>query len=104
MPTYLYDCECGHTTERRASVSAEVQVCPECGGIAQRRPFYSGYAIHVVGGTIPPAGTEDRHEADRKALKKRGWDYERAVEHVRSHLVETDTGKVLDTVGANSEL
>ena len=103
MPIYLYDCGCGLCFERRVPVSAEVQVCPECEGAARRRPFYSECSVHVVGGTIPPGGTVDRNDFDKKALKRRGWDYDRALEHVRSHLVETEQGKVLDVAGANAD-
>jgi len=85
-------------------MSAEIQTCPECGGAARRRPFYSEFFLHVVGGTIPPSGTQDRNEYDKKALKRRGWDYERSVEHIRSHLVETEQGKVLDVAAANADV
>lgn len=101
MPTYLYLCDCGCSLEKRAPFSAEIQACPECGEAARRRPFYSEYSIHVVGGTIPPGGTVERNDYDKKTLKRRGWDYDRALEHVRSHLVETEQGKVLDVAGAN---
>jgi hypothetical protein len=44
-------------------------------------------------------------EADKRALKGRGWDYDRAVEHIRKNIHEDAQGrKQLDVARANANV
>jgi hypothetical protein len=84
MPLYTFDCGEGHSFDRIARYTDTALPCDHenCHASARRREFYSQNA--VVEGSIPPADTPERTEHDKRALKTTGWDYDRALEHVRS--------------------
>jgi putative FmdB family regulatory protein len=105
MPTYLYDCACGNSFEQRAGIVDSILPCPRCEGAAHRRPFYRSQILRVERASVPAAEGEYQNEADKRALKGRGWDYDRALEHVRKNIREDAQGrKQLDVVRANANV
>jgi len=105
MPTYLYDCGCGYNFEQRAGIEDRLLSCPRCEGAARRRPFYREQTIRTERVPVPVTETEYRFEVDKRALKGRGWDYDRALDHIRKNMREDAEGhKQLDVVSANANL
>jgi len=94
MPTYDFRCKCGEVSEVRAGYDAPPITCPACGGVAYRAPFCAGVSIRgaTVAGSWPTT-PEDRDEAERKDLKRKGWDGDRAMEFVRKGIYEDQSGQ-----------
>ena len=99
MPLYTYKCECGREWDALAKIDDEpIKLC-SCFRLGHRVEVND---VAVVGGAATPEG-EYKDEADQRDLKKRGWDGDRAVEHIREHMYEDDTGiKKLDAPKANA--
>ena len=94
MPVYDYKCECGERFTKLTSYDDVFSIC-KCGKAASRVAFYRNQELRTEAATIPEGEGEYKLESDKRALKGRGWDYDRALEHIRAHVVETDQGKVV---------
>lgn len=98
MPLYTYRDGCGEF-DQLALVSWDIATCPYCGGNAERLPFYS---VNLAGSAAIPDGEHEYQiEHDKRGWKKQGWDYDRSLEHIRSNLVERETGKWFDAQKAS---
>ena len=95
MPLYEYRCECGESWHNLASYEDVIAICKACKKVAARVAFYRNQEIRTDDAYIPESEGEYKLESDKRALKGRGWDYDRALEHIRAHVVETDKGKVV---------
>lgn len=98
MPLYTYKCDdCGEVFDKLARYydDAVNQICG-CSGVATRIAFYAPH-IQVGDVEVPRDDPEWRDAAKKKLKKERDWDYDRSLEHIRNHVVDTDQGKVLDT-------
>lgn len=99
MPTYLYRCPAHGEFEAQAGRDDRA-VVHVCGRDAERLPF-SGRVSVLQPGAIP-----DPVYAQEKVLREnraKGWDYDRAVRHVRKHIREDREGnKVVDMTGATN--
>lgn len=109
MPIYTFKCNDGHETDKLLQGNSDLfdLDCPDCGGAAKRLDFYSVRSILQGAGIIPDSEPEYQNEADKKALKRdKDWDGDRAVEHIRKHMVErpSDGGKMLDVAAMNAGL
>ena len=106
MPIYTYRCDSGHETDKLRPMGDESNIdCSECGRTARRLDFYRVRSILQGAGIIPASEPEYQLEADKKALKGRGWDGDRAVEHIRKHMVVNPEGhRVLDVHAANADV
>lgn len=82
--------------------STDTIACPECNATARRLGVYRVRSILQGAGIIPASEPEYQLEADKRVLKReKDWDGDRAVEHIRKHMVERpDGGKMLDVAGA----
>lgn len=76
MPTYLYTCESGHTTEARREMAVEAISCPVCGQDAQRE---SVYQVHVASSGLPTQGGV--HSDERKS-RQNFADYREATQEI----------------------
>jgi len=94
MPSYDFRCDCGEVTEARRGVDVKSIPCPACGGNAVRAfPRNVGLMGLPTRGSSMPALPEDKAEAQRKDLKSRGWDGDRAVEFIRKGMYEDRDGQ-----------
>lgn len=93
MPTYDYRCNCGVVTEARQGVDVKSIPCPACGHKATRQ-FSCKVALMGLPtrGTSVPTCPEEKAELDRKDLKRKGWDGDRAMEFVRKGVHEDEQG------------
>ncbi len=93
MPTYDYTGRCGHTSTKRGRLDDNLIVCPEmgCEEVVQRVPFYTPTLI--VDRAEAPTGSEDANDTERKALRSRGWDGDRAMDEIRKNMVEGPDGQ-----------
>lgn len=91
MPTYDYRCTCGEMTTKRGRLDDNLIVCPQCKDVARRVPFYTSTLI--VDKAEAPAGSDDAKDAERKALRSRGWDGDRAMDEIRKNMVEGPDGQ-----------
>ena len=100
MPIYDFRCGEGHVTEARRGIGTDAIPCL-CGRKAKR--LFSAPAIKVDGGvSIPASEGYYQNEANGRQLKKKGWDGDRAIEHLRQNRVETETGWGIDMRKANA--
>lgn len=87
---YTFDClGCGHVFDRRTTLIPCLD-CPLCGQLAERRTVYA--PNFRVGRAVPPQGDPERLDHDRRELKKRGWDGDRAVDVTRKGRIEGEKG------------
>lgn len=93
MPLYEYYCKCGLVFDRLGSYDDVIAVCPSCKDTAKRRAFYGGEAFVLDRATIPAHEGEYTKEAEKRALKSRGWDYDRSLEHIRNHVIVDNEGR-----------
>jgi len=103
MPIYTYRCQCGREFDALAKMDDEpIKMCI-CRRLAHRSEVNK---VAIVGdASIPDGEGEYQDESDQRDLKKRGWDGDRAVEHIRTHMVETDSDtRYLDTAAANKDI
>jgi len=103
MPIYTFKCDAGHETDKLQPMdSMDSVTCSECGRTARRLDVYRIRSILQGASLIPASEPEYQLEADKQALKReKDWDGDRAVEHIRKHMVERpDGGKMLDVAGA----
>jgi len=105
MPRYDYTCtECGLTFERLGGFEDVVAPC-RCGGVADRQAVYRSQGVSTRPAEVPDSEPQYQVESQRKALRARGWDGDRAVEHIRKNIREDAQGhKQLDVVSANADL
>lgn len=88
---YTFDCpNCGHIFDRRTSVLIPGLDCPLCGRLAGRRTVYA--SNFRIGRAVPPQGDPERLDHEKRELKKRGWDGDRAVDVTRKGRVEGEKG------------
>lgn len=101
MPLYDFKCDEGHVTELLRPVSVGAVPCPVCGGDAARQ--IGAAVVRANYAAIPSSEPEYQTESDKRDLKRRGWDYGRALEHIHGNIREDPrTGqKRLDTATAN---
>jgi|SRR3990170_432663 len=95
MPLYTYKCDNGHETDRlQKSITEEVDSvsCSVCGSAARKLDVYRVRSILQGAGIIPASEPEYQLEADKKDLSHRGWNYDRAVDHIRKNIVEFPDG------------
>lgn len=100
MPLYTYQCECGREWDALAKIDDEpIKLC-SCFRLGHRVEVNK---VAIVGDAGIPGGEEEyQAESDQRDLKKRGWDGDRAVEHIREHMYEDDAGnKRLNAPEAN---
>lgn len=101
MPIYEYDCSCGRFEAVRSYDDSTI-ACPRCGGTAKRVPVYRSQGLIVRDGPnapMPPrSDTQTVQEETRKALAKRNWTAERAVEELRATRFTDEQGQLrIDT-------
>lgn len=101
MALYTYRCEgCGKSFDKLGSYDDVNVVCKECKGTATRLAFYAPN-FRMEDAEVPRGDPEWREAAKKRLKKDRDWDYDRALEHVRNHVVETEQGKALDMEAMN---
>lgn len=95
MPIYSYRCPNGCVYEKLAKYDDVNMVCT-CGEVATRRDFYMPTVIaHPA---APPYGGGDWVKQEKKKLKAKGWDYDRAIGEIGQATVVDDQGNShLDT-------
>lgn len=100
MPLYTFKgCACAGSFDRLASYTDVTVVCKECNQTATRVAYYGRQAVRMEDAEIPANEPEYDREAQKRALRSRGWDYDRALEHIRSNVVETAHGKSVNLNG-----
>ena len=68
-----------------------------CGGAAIRVPFYSVAVIDGNSRAAIPSNENEYHiEDEKRKLKGRGWDGDRAVEYVRTQRKKTPDGATVN--------
>ena len=101
MPLYAYSCGADGIFETYASRDDSYMDCPICHQPARRRPF-SGVP-HLKGETVARAIPDPHYKQDAMAKEHRQTygGVDKAMEHIRSGIVETDNGRVFDPKKAN---
>lgn len=101
MPLYTYKCdECGKRFDKLNRYDQVNSPCKFCSGTATRAAFYS-QNFRMEDAEVPRGDPEWNDAAKKKLKKDRDWDYDRSLEHIRNHVVETDKGRVLDMEAMN---
>lgn len=94
MPLYTFKgCACRGSFDRLASYNDVTVVCKECKQTATRVAFYGRQAIRMEDAEIPADEPEYDREAQKRALRSRGWDYDRTLGEIRKNMVEGPDGQ-----------
>ena len=107
MPKYDFSCPSCGTFERHAGYDDATIPC-DCGRSAKRHEVYLEQGVIFKGGGFtksvvpPPRSPEVREELSRE-LKKKGWDYDRAVGEVRENITDEKGVKTLNTAGMTKQ-
>ena len=103
MPKYAYGCGADGTFEEWAGLDDSTMPCPICHQPARRRPF-SGVP-NLKGETVSRSIPDPHYRQDamaREHLQSYGG-VDKAMEHIRSGIVETETGRAFDPKKANPQ-
>ena len=97
MPFYSYDCPTHGTFERRAG-SDDVSIPCKCGKDSLRQAIYRPNVV-IAGQSMPR--TDDLYSVQAeydKEVKKRGWNYDRALTEIRANRTYDAEGQMyIDT-------
>ena len=101
MPRYDYGCGVHGIFEAHAGLNDSSVPCPTCHEPARRRPF-SGVP-NIKGETVARSIPDPHYRQDAMAREHRqSWGgVDKAMEHIRSGIVETDSGRAFDAKKAN---
>jgi hypothetical protein len=101
MPKYVYSCGADGNFEEWAGHDDSTMPCPTCRQPARRRPF-SGVP-NLKGETVARSIPDPHYRQDALAKEHRQTygGVDKAMEHIRSGIRETDNGRVFDPKQAN---
>jgi hypothetical protein len=103
VPLYAYSCGADGIFEAYATRDDSYMPCPTCRQPARRRPF-SGVP-NLKGETVARSIPDPHYRQDALAKEHRQTygGVDKAMEHIRSGIRETDTGRVFDPKQANPQ-